>query len=60
MAQQIGQPFTVLDIGLASRHGPHMLWVHQHDGVPILQQIKYWLPKHARTLEGNVRDLLAI
>jgi hypothetical protein len=58
MAQQFSQPFTVLHIGLAARHGFDVLGIDQDQGAPLLQYIEDGTPQHARTLHGDVRHFL--
>jgi hypothetical protein len=57
VAQQVGQPLAVLDVGLAAGHGLDVLGVDQHDGAPLpLQQVEDRLPEDAGALQRDVRD----
>src|SRR5260221_5922190 len=60
VAQQVGQPFAVLDIRLAPGHRLHVLGVDQEDPAPLLQQIVDRPPIHARAFERHVRYSLLL
>jgi hypothetical protein len=41
MAQQIGEPFAIFHIGLATWNGFHMLSIDQDDAAALFQQVKH-------------------
>jgi hypothetical protein len=56
VTQQIGQPFALLDIRLASGHRFDVLRIDQDDRAPILHEVEHRPPEHTRTLEGHDLD----
>jgi len=58
MLQQLGNPFTIFLIRLASRQCLHVLRVHQQDREFIFQHIPDWLPIHTGRFHGHVRDVV--
>jgi hypothetical protein len=58
MAQQVGKPFGILHIGLASGDGLDMPSVDQQQGEAVFQQIPDRLPVDARALHCHVGRLV--
>ena len=55
MLQQIRNPLGIPNVGLASRHGSHVLRIdHQQFQAPF-QNVVHRLPIHARALHCHVR-----
>jgi hypothetical protein len=60
VAQQIGQPLTVLHIGLMPGRRLHVLGIDQGDSAPLFQQVIHWPPVHPRTLDRHLLDLFVV
>ena len=56
--QQVRQPFTVLDIGLVTRNGLHMLRIDQNDLKTAFQDVKDRTPIDAGTFHADVGHAL--
>src|SRR5262249_38557176 len=56
--QQLGDPLTVLDVGLAAGHLLDVLGVDQDDTDAPLQEVEDRLPGDARRYHGHVRDIV--
>jgi hypothetical protein len=56
MAQEIGDPLAVLDVGLAPRHLLDIARVHQQQLEAVLQQVEERLPKYSSRLHRHMRD----
>ena len=58
VAQQIGDPFGILDVRLATGHGFDVLGVGEQHLKLALEQVIGGLPVHAGALHGHVGDTL--
>lgn len=59
MTQEVSNPFAVLDIGLVTRDGLHVLGIDQDDAEGVFQQGENRPPIDARTLHRHLRDAQA-
>jgi hypothetical protein len=57
MTQQIGEPFTVAHIRLASRHRLDVLRIDQQDATALLEQSIDRIPLHPGRFHREVVDL---
>jgi hypothetical protein len=57
MAQQLGDPFRVLYVGLAPGHGFDVAGIDDQQGQrQALEQVVDRFPKYPRALHGHMRD----
>src|SRR5260221_1203081 len=54
MLQEVGNPLRITHIGLATRDRLDVLGVHHQQFKVSLQEVKNWLPIHARRFEGDM------
>ena len=56
MAQQIGEPFAIFNIGLATWNGFHMLSIDQDDAAALFQQVKHRSEVNSGRFHGDHCD----